>query len=167
MKRHIQRWLVDAACWYLRWQDDSNYRRHALREFVAVGYKTDEPDGPNRWIQENVLTLLAVLGTQGHSGGSIGYCVGMFKKLGLFEPLAPLTGEAHEWNEVDDDMWQNRRCSHVFKGADGHAYDSEGRIFRAPNGSTYTSRDSRVFVKFPYVPVREYVDVEADAEATT
>ena len=40
----------------------------------------------------------------------------------------------------------------------GEAYDGEGRIFRDPDGSCFTSIDSRVPVTFPYVPKREYVD---------
>lgn len=161
MKR-IKRWLQQLACWYLRWADDSNYRKHALREFVAAGYKVNDPeDGPNKWIQENVLELLAVLAVQGHSGGSIGYCLSMFKKLGAFEPLAPLTGHDDEWNEIGDDVWQNRRCSHVFKSLKDGAYDIDGRIFREPSGSCFTSKGSRVPVTFPYTPKREYVDVGA------
>lgn len=156
--RRLNRWLVDLACWYLRWQSTSNYLLHAKREFAAAGY-TSEDDGPNKWIQENVLTLLAVLGTQGHSGGSIGYCLNMFKTLGSFEPLAPLTGADDEWNEVTDGVFQNNRCSHVFKSDEDGCYDINGRIFREPDGACYTNRDSRVPVTFPYWPKREYVDV--------
>lgn len=139
----------------------SNLIEHAKREFLAVGYKQDEEEGPNKWIQENVLELLRVFANQGHSGMSAPYCVGMFEKLALFEPLAPLTGEDHEWMEVSKGVWQNVRAPRVFKGKDGRAYDIEGRIFRAPNGTCYTSGDSRVFVEFPYTPSREYVDVPA------
>jgi hypothetical protein len=79
--------------------------------------------------------------------------------LASFEPLVPLTGKDFEWNEVSEGMWQNNRCSHVFKGPDGKAYDINGKIFREPNGSCYTNIDSRVFIDFPYTPKREYVDV--------
>ena len=67
------------------------------------------------------------------------------------------------WRELmrktDEGRWQNIRCSHVFKDGDGRAYDSTGRIFREPNGCCYTSRDSRVYIEFPYTPKREYVEV--------
>lgn len=147
------------ACRFLAWQDDSNYKLHAQREFKACGYDPKEKTGPNRWIQDNVLELLAVLAVQGHSGNSVHFAVGMFKKLGLFEPLGPITGADDEWMQVSADMWQNVRCSHVFKDADGRAYDSTGRIFREPGGITYTGRGSRVYIEFPYTPTREYVDV--------
>lgn len=160
----VRQCLVSLACWYLRWQDDSNYTRHARREFRAAGYEDDGLNDPNKWIQENVLTLLAVLGTQGHSGSSIGFCISYFRKLGLFESLVPLQGTDDEWNHVGDDTWQNNRCSHVFKRADGQAYDIDALIFREPSGACYTNRDSHVNVTFPYVPKREYVDV-SESEA--
>lgn len=144
---------------------ESNYTRHAKREFLAVGYlplDQEQEDGPNKWIQENILELLDKFGDQGHSGGSAPYCVEVFRKLALFEPLCPLTGEDAEWNEVGNGMWQNNRCSHVFKEADGTAYDIDGRIFREPNGVCYTGRESRVNVTFPYTPKQVYVDVDKD-----
>lgn len=137
--------------------------RHAEREFAAAGYTPlDQPqeNGPDKWIQENVLELLETFSQQGHSGLSAPYCVEMFRKLARLEPLVPLSGEAAEWNEVSDGVWQNNRCSHVFKEADGRAYDINGRIFRESSGCCYTSRDSRVYVTFPYTPKREYVDVD-------
>lgn len=144
----------------------SSLVEHAKREFLALGYKPidEEEDGPNKWIQENVLELLRVFSEQGHSGSSAPYCVGMFKKLAMYEPLGPLTGEDNEWHEVGDGVFQNTRCSHVFKQADrfdGQAYDINGRIFREPNGACYTSSESRVPVTFPYTPKSEYVDVAA------
>lgn len=139
--------------------------RYAQRELAAVGYTPlDQPqeNGPNKWIQECVLELLDVFSQQGHSGSSAPYCVEMFRKLALCEPLGPLSGEAAEWNEVGDGVWQNNRCSHVFKGADGRAYDINGRIFVEPNGCSYTNQDSHVYVTFPYTPTRECVAVMAN-----
>ena len=57
---------------------------------------------------------------------------------------------------------QNHRCSHVFKGPDGRAYDINGRIFCESNGCCYTSRDCRVYIEFPYTPKCEYVDVPSE-----
>lgn len=156
----VQRALFRAA---LHLSAESNTQRHAKRELQAVGYKLDETEeGPNKWIVENLLDLLAVFSMQGHSGFSAPHCIDMFKKLANFEPLCPLTGEADEWLDHGDGMFQNKRCGHVFKDSlDGPAYDMDGRIFREPSGACYTNRDSRVMVTFPYTPVREYVDVAA------
>ena len=107
------------------------YIDHAKREFLAVGYKPIEEceDGPNKWIQENILELLEVLGKQGHSGTSIHFVVDYFSKLAKFEPLCPLSGADSEWiNNIDPEMWQNSRCSHVFK-KNGIAYDIDGYVF--------------------------------------
>jgi hypothetical protein len=142
---------------------NSNLLAHARRELSAIGYAPVEgiqEDGPNLWIQQNIIELLEVFTTQGHSGSSAPYCIGLFTKLASFEPLGPLTGEDSEWMEVSEGTWQNLRCSHVFKDADGRAYNSAGRVFREPSGACFTSRDSRVYVEFPYTPVTEYVDVE-------
>lgn len=136
---------------------------HARREFKAAGYipldKLQE-DGPNKWIQESIMELLEVFARQSHSGYSASYCISMFEKLARFQPICPLTGEDDEWNEVGPGMWQNNRCSSVFKGEDGRAYNIDGRVFREPNGACYTSQGSRVEVTFPYTPTIEYVDVE-------
>ena len=60
----------------------------------------------------------------GHSGSSAPYAVDLFAKLALQKPIVPLTGEDYEWVHIDmgDDMqYQNKRCSSVFKRADGTA----------------------------------------------
>ena len=141
-----------------------NYETHAKRELQAIGYDlNDKEEGPNKWIIDNLLELLEVFAKQGHSGSSAPYCARTFKKLALFEPLSPLTGEDNEWCEVADGIWQNKRASHVFKQTDrynGHAYDIHGRVFKEPDGCCYTNSDSHVLVTFPYTPTTEYVDVE-------
>lgn len=149
----------------LKKRPKENIVRHAEREFLAAGYKTlnqEQEDGPNKWMQENVLELIEIFSRQGHSGFSAPYAVETFRKLALYEPLVPLSGSDDEWIEVGDGVFQNIRCSRVFKDKDrfnGQAYDIEGRIFREPNGACYSNSDSYVPVTFPYIPKREYVDV--------
>lgn len=146
--------------------DDSNLIEHAKKELALAGYiplDQDQPDDPNKWIQENVLELLSVFSKQGHSGSSAPYLISCFTKLANFEILTPLTGKDDEWIEHEDGVFQNNRCSHVFKKSkDGEAYDSEGMIFRRPSGSCYTSKESRTPVTFPYIPKRIYQDVAED-----
>ena len=160
----LQRLVWRFNTWRFR-NEPSSTERHAIREFKAAGYLpiNECEDDPNKWIQENVLELIRVFSKQGHSGFSAPYCIETFKKLALHEPLVPLSGNDDEWNEVGDGVFQNNRCSHVFKQADrfdGQAYDIEGRIFREPNGGCYTSSGSHVPIAFPYTPTKEYVDVE-------
>jgi hypothetical protein len=147
----------------------SGFRSHAELEFKALGYQPIQetpPDDPNRWIQENVYELLEVFGKQGHSGSSAPFCIAYFETLAKFEPLSPLTGEAWEWEDVSEmsgqPMWQNKRCSHVFKDESG-AYDINGKIFIEPDGICFTNRESSVPVTFPYKPTTEYVDVPRTA----
>lgn len=143
---------------------DTNSIRHAKRELAAA--LTSKEDGPDRWMAHGLIELLAVFSSQGHSGFSAPWCAESLRKLAMFEPLGPLTGEENEWMEVGTGVFQNVRCGHVFKQAnvfDGQAYDLDGRIFREPNGSCYTNGNSRVPVTFPYTPKREYVDVPAVA----
>ncbi len=133
---------------------------HARTELEMAGMfgKDSDYDG---MVGTAVMELMKVFAAQGHSGMSAGIVNDLFHKLAKYEPLGPLTGEDNEWNEVGEGVFQNRRCSHVFKDKTG-AYDTEGRIFREPTGTCYTSSDSRVSVTFPYTPKREYVDVKPE-----
>jgi len=168
------RWRLDAliakvALAAIRWTArDSNYLSSAKREFNAL-YKDlpqSELEGPNTWIRDNVFDLLAVLNTQGHSGGSIGYCLSTFKTLAEFKCLTPLTGEDSEWIDVSEFsgeiQYQNNRISSVFKNGDGQAYDIDGYYFLEDNGCTYTNYHSRKNIEFPYLPER-MVCVPVDA----
>lgn len=138
--------------------EESNLVSFARSELERAG-QFGEGDFYGGMMGNAVLDLIKAFSEQGHSGMSAGMCVSMFERLARFEPLSPLTGSDDEWNEVTEGMFQNRRCSHVFK-ENGVAYDSEGKVFREPSGACFTSKDSRVEIEFPYVPKREYIDVE-------
>lgn len=143
---------------------DENSIQHAKRE-LAPSLK-DGGDGPNRWMADNLIELLAVFSAQGHSGFSASWCISSFEKLARFQPLGPLTGADDEWHEYAPGQFQNRRCSHVFKEAgrfDGQPYDIYSVIFREPSGACFTNGDSARPITFPYTPTREYVDVPAAA----
>lgn len=146
----------------------SNLHKHALAEFRAAGWTDADgkfEDEMQEDICKHVLELLKVFSDEGHSGTTAPYTVNMFKKLAMFEPLVPLTGEDWEWHEPSPGVFQNIRCSRVFKQADrfnGQAYDIEGRVFREPTGACYTGAESRVPVTFPYTPKTEYVNVPGD-----
>lgn len=151
-------------------EQTSNLHKHAIAEFRAAGWLDDTGayvDEMQEALCKHVLELLRVFSDEGHSGSTAPYTVNMFKKLAMFEPLVPLTGEDWEWTEVGGGVFQNKRCSRVFKQADrfnGQPYDLDGRVFREPNGSCYTSRDSMVPITFPYIPKTEYVDVKGASQ---
>lgn len=133
----------------------SNLVEYAKSELDRAGLTADG-DTYDGLVRQAALELIEKFSDQGHSGFSAGVVISIVERLMRFHPLTPLTGEDDEWSEVCDGLFQNRRCSHVFK-RNGEAYDSEGRIFEEPGGARYTSRDSHVPVTFPYVPTREIV----------
>ena len=152
---------------------ETSLYKHALMELKFAGYFDPEEgeeamSGMNKMMADNVLELIEVFAKQGHSGFSASFCVGLFETLAKYKPLIPLTGRDDEWTDVAEmsggPLWQNKRCSHVFKQGDGQAYDLDGKVFREPHGACYTSSESRVYITFPYTPKTEYVDVPASEE---
>lgn len=140
----------------------SNLELHARKEMEIAGL-FDKGSDYGGMMGDAVMKMIKLFADEGHSGFSAGMAINIFEKLARYEPLTPLTGADDEWMEIGEGTFQNVRCSHVFK-KDGEAYDIEGRIFREPNGSCFTSYDSRTPVTFPYTPTREYVDVPADRD---
>lgn len=137
---------------------ESGLTTFAERELRAVGL-FDPGSDYDGMIGEAVLELVKVFSKQGHSGFSAHLCLDVFAKVAAFKPLAPLTGETDEWQEVADGVYQNNRCSRVFK-EDGEAYDIDGIIWRDPDGATYTNFKSRVPVTFPYTPTQQVLDAD-------
>jgi hypothetical protein len=102
----------------------------------------------------------------------------MLTKLLDFKPLTPLTGENDEWTDVGDRSgyphWQNKRCSSVFKNADGSCYDIDGKVFwewqRNGDGEAvktyYTGHGCSVPVTFPYTPPKEPIYEYRYSDAT-
>lgn len=134
----------------------SNLVNHAKAE-LDIAFGSEPRDQYSEMVRQAIIEMIEKFADQGHSGFSAGMVASAVEKLMRFEPLTPLTGGDEEWAEVMDGVFQNRRCSHVFR-ENGEAYDIEGRIFRDPDGACFTSGDSRVPVTFPYTPTREIVD---------
>jgi hypothetical protein len=150
----------------------SNYHKHALEEFRAAKWLDENGnycDEMQEAICKHILKLLDVFGEEGHSGSTAPYTINLFSKLAKFEPVVPITGEDWEWVETSTGVYQNKRCSHVFKQPDrfnGQAYDIDGKVFwewvkSSIDGTIYksyfTGGDSFVPITFPYTPKREYV----------
>lgn len=156
--RRLRSWIADLLLQGLvRLSADSNLMRHARRELPP-----ESGDDMQRTMNRDLLHLLAVFASQGHSGFSASYATSVLEKLMRFEPLGPLTGADDEWFDHGNGMFQNIRCSHVFKDPErfnGQPYDIYARVFREPNGCCYTNGDSHQPIAFPYTPKREYVDV--------
>jgi hypothetical protein len=145
----------------------SNLIDFARKEMELAGLFDKDSDYEGM-LGESVMKLIETFSDEGHSGFSAHMAINIFKKVAAFEPLTPLTGKDDEWTDISEwcghTVYQNKRCSHVFKDIDGKAYDINGRVFREPNGACYTNRDSRVYIEFPYVPKTEYVDAEREED---
>lgn len=152
----------------------SNILEYAKSELDAIGMTADG-DEYNVMGREAILEIVEKFSEQGHSGFSASYCINALNKLLRWEPLSPLTGEDSEWVKLDygDGVkYQNNRCSRVFKDEDGRAYDIEGKVFwewyTNEDGEKYkshfTSRDSKVYIEFPYVPTTVYEERVANED---
>jgi len=148
----------------------SNYEKHALTEFRAASWVDENgryKDEMQGLICEHVLGLLKVFSDEGHSGTTAPYTINLFSKLAKFDPIVPLTGEDWEWVEVSEGIYQNKRCSAVFKQTDRHdgqPYYLDGKVFwewyksdGEMSKSYFTGGDSQVPIVFPYTPKSEYV----------
>lgn len=151
----------------------SSYKTHAFREFRAAGWVDENGKFKNKLQEEicnDVLKLIDVFEEQGHSGTTSRYAINLFSKLAEFDPITPLTGEDWEWNHIADErtngvsVYQNNRCSAVFKQADRHdgkPYYLDGKVFwewvsypdiddGKPFKTHYTSSESSVVIEFPW-----------------
>lgn len=95
-----------------------------------------------------MIQLLEIFFNQWDSGGAVYFAAPVLQRLIAGKALSPLTGEPDEWMEVCDGVFQNIRCSSVFKDPRFHegkfAYDID-------------SADPRGAIAFPYYPDRAEV----------
>lgn len=123
---------------------------------------TKDGDGMQDTINKNIIDIVELFASQGHSGFSAGYAMSILERLLRFKPITPLTGEDDEWNDVSDEMgrkcFQNKRCSSVFKTTDAQGnflevHDIDGVAVSDNGGITwFTSNRFRKNVTFPYEP---------------
>lgn len=158
--------------------NESNLKDFAEKELDLL-IKSVENKGDTPLIKEfvpEILSLVDKFGNSGQSGGSAPYTAGSIisalKKLLLFQPISPVTGEDHEWdNSISEETWQNKRCYGVFKkGSKGDPYYLDAIIWKTPSGATWSGSakdqdgntvSSRQFIKeFPFTPKTFVIDVE-------
>ena len=149
-----------------------NLLDHAKREFLRAGYTPldqDQEEDPNKWIQENVLALIELFGSQGHSGSSAPYCINMFKRLASYKLIGPIkSAEEFDFSPEHIDMGstkQSRVISSVFQDEEGEYY-LDAVVFRNQNDSCFsgnlekeTGVKSRQYIKYPFMPKTFYIDV--------
>lgn len=138
----------------------SNLVSHAERELALAGMGPEAEDSMDRLMGQQILDIVKLFSTHQHSGSSAVYAINLISPLLKFEPIQSLTGNDDEWEDVSafgEPLWQNKRCSRVFKRADGTCFDVEGIIFTDKNGDSWTNRKSHVDVEFPYIPTTKRV----------
>lgn len=133
---------------------------YAKRELDLIVGECKDENSKNiqERINRDILSLVEVFASQGHTGFTANYTLNILKRLLAFKPIKPLTGEENEWKDVE--LWgkerklqQNKRFGAVFRENfdNSTAYYSEGKVFSDDGGeSWYVSKDSRVPVKFPF-----------------
>lgn len=145
--------------------------QYAKDELDYIGMTADG-DEYDVMMRNHILHMVEEFTKEGHSGFSASYAIQCLEKLLRFEPLSPLTGEDSEWIFVgdlgDNPVYQNKRCSHVFKGADGKAYDINSIVYwswcEQEDGTKYKSfyskggQNNRVYIEFPYTPTTTYIE---------
>jgi len=90
-----------------------NLLAHARRELDLAGLFKSDSDY-NGMVAFDVVDLVRVFASQGHSGGSAQLTIELFTRLASFDVLTPITAHPAEWMEVGTGMFQNRRKSSVF-----------------------------------------------------
>lgn len=135
---------------------NSEYAKSELARITKDGDELQDA------INKNILDIVELFASQGHSGFTAGYAMSILERLLRFKPITPLTGEDDEWGDVSDFMGQrvlqNKRCSSVFKTVDTQgnmieAHDIDGIVVSDNGGLTWFSSGSfRKNVTFPYEP---------------
>ena len=104
-------------------------------------------------IGQAVEELLLLFQKQGHSGMSAMYVADLFNKLVRGHVLTPLTDDPSEWMDVDQGMFQSKRCPYVFREPNERPYTLHGKIFSNDGGKTFfTNMNSRVYFDLPGFP---------------
>jgi len=106
---------------------------------------------------------------QGHSGCSASRyantLASTIKDILLWNPISPINNFDDEWDDVDNNMFQHKRNSAVFKdGKDDKSYFLDAIVWQGvEDWDTFTGKIcdtySSQFIKFPFTPKTFYIDV--------
>lgn len=132
-----------------------DYRLNYLKDRPRKDWEEEASDlKMERVLYDNVLELIETFSKQDHSGSTAPFVLALFKELATWRPITPLTGNNEEWNDVNDGLYQNKRCPCIFKNIQsGEAYTIEGIVFKTENeDGWYTNKYSHIPITFPYTP---------------
>jgi hypothetical protein len=141
--------------------------------------KATVPDAIVTPFANEILALCEAFGKSGQSGGSAPMTASAIsqavKHLMLQEPICEVTGHEKEWMDITDinsgePMWQNKRCSGLFKYADNKCSYVDAIIWKGQEkydtfcGRVYIDEKdfeligSSQYVRFPFKPKTFYID---------
>jgi hypothetical protein len=141
--------------------------------------KSTTPDAIITPFEKEILALCEAFGKSGQSGGSAQYTASAIsqavKKLMLHEPICDVIGNENEWVDISEissgDLWQNSRCSGLFKYPDGKLSYVDAIIWKGEGEwDTFTGRvyiddkdfeliGSSQYARLPFKPKTFYIDV--------
>lgn len=156
----------------LKEADENPLKTHAEKELKLAGLFDSDSDYGGA-LGEAVMELIDKFSEQGHSGASAEMVISLFNKVARFEPILLIQCTEDEWMETSrDEVYQNKRCSAVFKhGKDGKPHYIDAIVFR-DIGSESSFTGNNVFTKDgkkigsslcftpPFRPKTFYVDIE-------
>jgi len=181
---------IETFFWRVKWafvewfnkhilQKKSNTYNIAKRELDVLRATT--PDAIIAPFTKEILALCEAFGKSGQSGGSAPYTASAIsqavKHLMLQEPICPVTGIDEEWanvrevSEEDEMMFQNTRCSALFKSKSGKCWYINAIVWKGVEDyDTFSGRvyiddkdfeliGSSQYVRFPFKPKTFYIDV--------
>lgn len=132
----------------------SNLLNYAKKELDVL----DDGSEMQKEVNKDILDIVRVFSSQGHSGFSTSYTVRILSNLLQFRPLTPLEGTDDEWCTIEDGQKQNKRYSACFKDDDGLIYDINHFSYYDPGDHcSYFNSGLSYKVKFPYMPREPYV----------
>lgn len=165
------------------YQIESNAYKFAKLELELLCKTYPSKDNPPivKPFLHEILALVDKFGHSGQSGGS-GPMVAReisqtVEKLCTFQSLLPITGHDEEWADVSDvgggdsEMkYQNKRCSALFKDANGKCWYLDAISWRTQNNTSWHSNNvkladgrklgsSQYIKSFPFEPKTFVVDV--------
>lgn len=145
------------------------------------------PDAIVTPFANEILALCEAFGKSGQSGGSAlmvaSAITQAIKKLLLQKAICPITGIDEEWvnvmeaSEDDEMMYQNKRCSALFKGKSGKCWYVDAIVKKTESGSCWSGsfwlskedyfagdrskmiRSLQYVKSFPFEPKTFYIDV--------
>lgn len=112
----------------------------AKMELAAAGWDGDD--------SRVMIEILQKFFSQWDSGGAVHAVAPVLQRLIAGKPITPLTGSDDEFVEVGPGVYQNKRCSSVFKDPRFH----DGKL-----AFDIDADEPRAAITFPYWPERDRV----------